>query len=88
MAVITCKLCPSRLQSSLAGITRMEGDLEAASAKYIYVQKLRAYVADLCHMLQVSRGGMAGVTGEPRWRAGGGGWQGPAGPGCAACCCL
>lgn len=54
------------MQSSLAGITRMEGDLEAASAKYIYVQKLRAYVADLCHMLQVSCWGMAGGTGEPR----------------------
>lgn len=40
------------LQSSLVGISRMEGDLEAASAKYVYVQKLRAYVADLCHMLQ------------------------------------
>ncbi|KAL4419512.1 hypothetical protein ABPG77_002298 [Micractinium sp. CCAP 211/92] len=40
------------LQNSLAAITRMEGELEAASAKYVQVQGLKAYVADLCSMLQ------------------------------------
>lgn len=40
------------LQSSLAAITRMEGELEAASSKYVLVQGLKAYVADLCNMLQ------------------------------------
>lgn len=42
------------LQNSLAAITRMEGELEAASAKYVQVQGLKAYVADLCSMLQAS----------------------------------
>lgn len=32
----------------------MEGELEAASAKYVRVQDLKAYVADLCSMLQAS----------------------------------
>ncbi|KAL4451797.1 hypothetical protein ABPG75_007459 [Micractinium tetrahymenae] len=40
------------LQNSLAAIARMEGELEAASAKYVHVQGLKAYVADLCNMLQ------------------------------------
>lgn len=31
----------------------MEGELEAASSKYSFIQVLRAYVADLCNMLQV-----------------------------------
>jgi hypothetical protein len=39
----------------------MEGQLEAASSKYVFVQALKAYVADLCNMLQV--GGLAGLAG-------------------------
>lgn len=40
-------------QGSLAAVARLEGELEAASAKYVLVQGLKAYVADLCNMLQV-----------------------------------
>ncbi|KAI3437850.1 hypothetical protein D9Q98_000296 [Chlorella vulgaris] len=42
----------NNLQGSLAAVARLEGELEAASAKYVLVQGLKAYVADLCNMLQ------------------------------------
>ncbi len=45
------------MQSSLAAISRMESELEAASSKYVMVQGLKAYVADLCNMLQVGTRG-------------------------------
>ena len=52
------------LQGCLASIERMQGDLGGAGDKYAYIQKLRAYVADLCNMLQVGwrrRGGGEGA---------------------------
>lgn len=47
----------------------MEGELAAAGAKYAYVQELRAWVADLCNMLQVRAG--AGGCGRPCMDVGG-----------------
>lgn len=41
------------LEGSVASIGRMEGELSTASDKYVFLQKLRAYVQDLCYMLQV-----------------------------------
>ena len=41
------------MQDSVAAVARLEGDLEAASSKYTFLQQLRAFVADLCDMLQV-----------------------------------
>jgi hypothetical protein len=52
-ATVACGPLLLPAQGSLAAIQRMEGELEAASAKYVLVQGLRAYVADLCSMLQV-----------------------------------
>eukprot|EP00887_Chlorella_sp_A99_P007831 scaffold20.g7831.t1 len=39
------------LKDSLASVTRLEAELAAAGEKYTYVQRLRAYIADLCNML-------------------------------------
>ena len=41
------------LQGAIEAIGRMEGELQSSSDKYVYLQKLRAYVQDLCYMLQV-----------------------------------
>lgn len=39
------------LEISLSSITRIEADLAAAGERYSFVQRMRAYVADLCAML-------------------------------------
>ncbi|GIL59704.1 hypothetical protein Vafri_14431, partial [Volvox africanus] len=41
------------LASSLARVEALEVELRAAGDKYLYMQKLKAYVADLCDCLQV-----------------------------------
>ena len=45
-------LCHSP-QDSLAAVGRLEAELASAGDKYTYIQRLRAYVADLCNMLAV-----------------------------------
>lgn len=47
------------LQNSLAAVGQLEDELAAAGERYAYIQRLRAYVADLCNMLAV-RLGVAG----------------------------
>lgn len=42
------------LASTLEAITRLENGLADASTKFGFLQEIRAYVADLCDMLQVS----------------------------------
>lgn len=44
------------LQGALDAIGRLEGELGSASDKYVFLQKTRAYVQDLCYMLQVRVG--------------------------------
>ena len=46
----------------------MEGELRAASDKYVYLQKTRAYVQDLCYMLQVGGRVVAGWVLGIAWR--------------------
>jgi GC-rich sequence DNA-binding factor len=36
-------------------VTQLEGDVAAAAQKYTYLQEMRAFVADMCDMLQVRR---------------------------------
>jgi GC-rich sequence DNA-binding factor len=36
-------------------VTRLEGNVAAAGQKYTYLQEMRAFVADMCDMLQVRR---------------------------------
>jgi len=40
--------------SSVAQCGDLEDNLAAASAKYTFLQQLKAYISDLCDMLQVS----------------------------------
>ncbi|GAB4819481.1 hypothetical protein N2152v2_006527 [Parachlorella kessleri] len=40
------------LQGAIVAIARMEGELQSSSDKYVYLQKIRAYIQDLCYMLQ------------------------------------
>ena len=42
-----------RLQSSIAAVAALEKDLEAAGEKFTFLQEMKAYIADLCDMLQV-----------------------------------
>ncbi len=42
------------MNSSVAQCGDLEDSLEAASAKYTFLQQLKAYIADLCDMLQAS----------------------------------
>lgn len=42
-----------RLQSSIAAVASLERDLKAADMKYTFLQEMKAYIADLCDMLQV-----------------------------------
>jgi len=41
------------LAAAVAGVAALEAELEAAGGRFAYLQQLRAYVADLCDMLQV-----------------------------------
>jgi len=41
------------LQNSIAAVAALEKDLEAAGEKFTFLQAMRAYIADLCDMLQV-----------------------------------
>jgi GC-rich sequence DNA-binding factor len=43
-----------RLQSSIGTVALLEKDLEAAGEKFTFLQEMKAYIADLCDMLQVS----------------------------------
>ena len=40
----------------MAAVAILEADLSAASSKYAFLQETRAYIADLCDMLQVRSG--------------------------------
>lgn len=51
-------------------VTQLEGGVAAAAQKYTYLQEMRAFVADMCDMLQVCRlGRRCGATlhAEQRW---------------------
>lgn len=41
------------LANSIAAIATLERDLAAAGEKYAFLQDMRAYISDLCDMLQV-----------------------------------
>ncbi len=41
------------LSDTLKAIDALEQELEAAGVKYTQMQELKAYIADLCDMLQV-----------------------------------
>ncbi len=41
------------LQNSMAAVASLEKDLSAAGEKFTFLQDMRAYIADLCDMLQV-----------------------------------
>lgn len=41
------------LQNSIAAVAALEKDLKAAGEKFFFLQAMRAYIADLCDMLQV-----------------------------------
>ena len=56
------------LATSLARVEGLEGELAAAGEKYEYVQRLRAYVADLCDCLQVGECGRGWGGGSRLWR--------------------
>ncbi|KAG2502106.1 hypothetical protein HYH03_000598 [Edaphochlamys debaryana] len=47
------KRTADNLTGSLAKVEALEAELKSAGDKYLYVQQLRAYVADLCDCLQV-----------------------------------
>ncbi|EFJ52932.1 hypothetical protein VOLCADRAFT_86421 [Volvox carteri f. nagariensis] len=49
----TARRTADNLTASLAKVEQLESELKAAGDKYLYMQKLRAYVADLCDCLQV-----------------------------------
>ncbi|CAL8463414.1 g2948 [Coccomyxa elongata] len=40
------------LQNSMAAVTTLENDLSASGEKFTFLQDMRAYIADLCDMLQ------------------------------------
>lgn len=40
------------LAAAVAGVTTLEAELDAAGGRFAYLQQLRAYIADLCDMLQ------------------------------------
>lgn len=44
------------LAEALSRVDGLEGELRAAGDKYMYMQRLRAFVSDLCDCLQVSVG--------------------------------
>lgn len=51
------------LVSGWQAVTQLEGDVAAAAHKYTYLQEMRAFVADMCDMLQVRRlGRRCGAT--------------------------
>ncbi|GIM09411.1 hypothetical protein Vretimale_13260 [Volvox reticuliferus] len=79
------------LASSLARVEALEAELRAAGDKYLYMQKLRAYVADLCDCLQVKSAIVeeledARTRPHGTGRGGGGGSHGDAGPWCRCRC--
>lgn len=41
------------LQNSMAAVASLEKDLSTAGEKFTFLQDMRAYIADLCDMLQV-----------------------------------
>ena len=41
-----------QLAESISSVSGLEAQLGAAKAKYTYMQEQRAYIADLCDMLQ------------------------------------
>lgn len=43
----------------MAAVTTLENDLSAAGEKFTFLQDMRAYIADLCDMLQVRHHGPA-----------------------------
>lgn len=47
------KRTSENLAGALARIEGLEAELKAAGDKYLYVQQLRGWVADLCDCLQV-----------------------------------
>ncbi|RMZ57770.1 hypothetical protein APUTEX25_000703, partial [Auxenochlorella protothecoides] len=44
------------LRTAVASVETLRADLDRASEKYVDVQRMRAYAADLCAMLQARRG--------------------------------
>lgn len=58
-------------------VTQLEGDVAAAAQKYTYLQEMRAFVADMCDMLQVRHLGRTSaaplhVTQRRGWKKAGG----------------
>ena len=47
----------TNLASSIAAVATMERELKVAGDKFAFLQDTRAYIADLCDMLQVRRQG-------------------------------
>lgn len=45
----------TNLAASIAAVATMERDMKAAGDKFAFLQDTRAYIADLCDMLQVCR---------------------------------
>ena len=43
----------TNLAASIAAVATLERDLKTAGAKFAFLQDTRAYIADLCDMLQV-----------------------------------
>ncbi len=52
------KRTAENLATSLSRVEGLEVELRAAGDKYEYVQRLKAYVADLCDCLQVGARGL------------------------------
>jgi GC-rich sequence DNA-binding factor len=56
------KRTEENMVSSMAQCGDLEDSLEAASHKYTFLQHLKAYIADLCDMLQVSMSAISYFT--------------------------
>ena len=48
----------TNLASSIAAVATLERNLKTAGEKFAFLQDTRAYIADLCDMLQVHRHGI------------------------------
>ena len=58
----------TNLASSIAAVATMEQELKAAGEKFAFLQDTRAYIADLCDMLQVCRQGFFLCVGLCIWQ--------------------
>lgn len=46
----------------MAGVGALEAELETAGGRFAYLQQLRAYIADLCDMLQARHHTFGGLV--------------------------